>query len=301
MRLRILGAAAGGGLPQWNCRAPNSAAIWAGSAPYAAATQSSLAVAGEDTRWAVINASPDIRAQIMATPALQPRAGAALRDTPIASVLLTNGDIDHIAGLLTLRESQPFTLWMTPAIAEVLDANPIFEAVNRAIVTRRTVALDEPIVLVEGITATLFAVPGKVPLFMEEGEVRTDLEGEQTVGVALTDGHTTAFYVPGCAAMTAALARRLTDAALVLFDGTVYHDDEMVQAGVGHKTGRRMGHMAMAGPEGSIAAFAALGVARKIYVHINNTNPVWHPASPERAVAEAAGWEIAHDGLEIAL
>ena len=110
-----------------------------------------------------------------------------------------------------------------------------------------------------------------------------------------------AFYIPGCARMVPDLAGRLRGAGLVFFDGTVFRDDEMIRAGVGEKTGRRMGHMAMAGPEGSLAAFAGLGVGRKIYVHMNNTNPVWLPDSPERAEVEAAGWEIAHDGMEMAL
>lgn len=125
--------------------------------------------------------------------------------------------------------------------------------------------------------------------------------GEQTAGVELSDGETTAWYIPGCARMVPELAERLRGAALVLFDGTVFHDDEMIRAGVGEKTGRRMGHMAMAGPDGSLAAFAGLGVRRKIYVHINNTNPVWRPASAKRREVEAAGWEVARDGMEIVL
>ena len=123
--------------------------------------------------------------------------------------------------------------------------------------------------------------------------------GEQTVGVEISAGDRTIFYIPGCAGMEPALADRLRGAPVLLFDGTVFHGDEMIRAGVGAKTGRRMGHMAMSGPEGSIAAFADLDVGRKIYVHMNNTNPVWRPDSPERAEVEAAGWEVAHDGMEI--
>ncbi|MEO0819516.1 MAG: pyrroloquinoline quinone biosynthesis protein PqqB [Pseudomonadota bacterium] len=306
LRALVVGAAAGGGLPQWNCNAPNSASFWRGGAPLAAASQSSLAVTtaapGDPAAdWALLNASPDLRAQIMATPALQPRDPArfGLRDTPIRSVLLTNGDLDHIAGLLTLREKQRFTLWMTAEIAGVLDANPIFNALDPAFVTRRIVGLETPAEILPGLTATLFAVPGKVPLFMEGAEVQTDLEGEQTVGVALEAGGRRAFYIPGCARLTPALAARLDGAALLMFDGTVFHDDEMIREGVGQKTGQRMGHMAMAGPEGSLAAFEGLKIARKVYVHINNTNPVWRSGSPERAAVEAAGWEIAHDGMEL--
>ena len=242
----------------------------------------------------------------MARPQLQPRDPAkfGLRDTPISTVLLTNGDIDHIVGLLTLREKQRFRLAMTAGIADVLDANPIFEALDRSLVTREVVALDAPFDLVPGLRATLFAVPGKVPLFMEGmhggDDVQTDLMGEQTVGVAITDGQSTLYYVPGCARMIPALAERLRGADLVLFDGTLWADDEMISQGVGQKTGARMGHMSISGQDGSMAAFEGLDVARKVFVHINNTNPIWRDG-PERAQAKAAGWEIAHDGMEIIL
>ncbi|TVQ58129.1 MAG: pyrroloquinoline quinone biosynthesis protein PqqB [Rhodobacteraceae bacterium] len=300
LRAIIIGAAAGGGLPQWNCAAANSRAAWDDHrAPRA--TQSALAVTVDGDAWALVNASPDLRGQVLATPELQPRPAteAGLRNSPIKSVLLTNGDIDHVAGLLTLREGHTFDLFATPAIHAVLDANPIFEALARDRVARRPAALDAPFALLPGLTATLYAAPGKVPLYMEGETVETGIEGEQTVGVALSDGRRTLHYIPGCARMTPALAERLGGAAAVLFDGTVFHDDEMARAGVGTKTGARMGHMAMAGPEGSLAAFEGLDVGRKVYVHINNTNPVWDPRSPERARVEAAGWEVAFDGMEI--
>jgi pyrroloquinoline quinone biosynthesis protein B len=303
LRALILGSAAGGGLPQWNCRAECSASAWNGRDGLKPATQSSLAVSADGERWVLLNASPDLRAQILATPRLQPRDDeAGLRNTPIRSVVLTNGDVDHVAGLLTMRERQAFTIWMTAEIAAVLDRNPIFEVLDRGVVTRKVVGLEERFEPTGGLAARLFPVPGKVPLWLEgEAVVETDRMGEQTAGVELTCGDASAFYIPGCARMVPALADRLRGAPLVFFDGTVFHDDEMIRAGVGQKTGRRMGHMAMAGPEGSMAAFAGLEVGRKIYVHMNNTNPVWLPGSPERAEAEAAGWEIAHDGMEVSL
>ncbi|MEL6475725.1 MAG: pyrroloquinoline quinone biosynthesis protein PqqB [Pseudomonadota bacterium] len=297
LRALILGAAAGGGLPQWNCNAPNSASFWRGT-PLTPATQSSLAVGGGEG-WALLNCSPDIRQQIIATPALHPRVGA-LRDTPIHSILLTNGDVDHIAGLLTLREGTPFRLLATNEILNVIAENPIFNALDPAFVTREVVALETPFALVPGVTATLFAVPGKVPLFMEGDVVETDLMGEQTVGVELTSDGKTAFYIPGCARMVPSLEDRIRGAALLFFDGTVWTDDEMIREGVGQKTGARMGHMYMSGPGGSIEALAPLDIARKIYVHINNTNPVWRHG-PERAEAEAQGWEIGYDSMEVTL
>lgn len=296
LRLILLGAAAGGGLPQWNCGCANCRAARAGEIP--AATQSSLAASADGETWALLNASPDIGRQLLATPELHPTGPRAV---PLRSVLLTNGDIDHVAGLLTLREGQPFELVATAGIHAVIAANPIFAALDPALVPRRRVALEETVALAPGLEATLFAVPGKVPLYLEEGEdVATDLEGEQTIGVELRAGGRRALYVPGCAAVTPAIRERASGADALLFDGTLRTDDEMIRAGLGRKTGRRMGHVSMSGPGGAVAAFADLPIGRRVFVHINNSNPVWRPG-PERAEAEAAGWEIGADGLRIDL
>ncbi len=304
LRALILGTAAGGGLPQWNCNGPNSATFWRGGASLTSATQSSLAITGNGTDWALLNCSPDIRQQIIQTPALHPRDEMGMRDTPIHSILLTNGDIDHIAGLLILREKQAYRLLMTAEIAKVIAENPIFNALDPDFVSREVVGLETPFELAPGVTATLFAVPGKVPLFMEGAHggdaVQTDLMGEQTVGVELSDGAKTAFYIPGCARLVPELTERIQGAELLFFDGTLWQDDEMIQQGVGVKTGNRMGHMSMSGPDGSMALLANLDIRRKIYVHINNTNPVWRDG-PERAEARANGWEIGHDGMEVSL
>ena len=192
LRILILGSAAGGGLPQWNCGCRNCVKARRGEIP--SRSQSSIAVSADGETWAVVNASPDIRAQLTASPALHP---SGPRASPIRGVLLTNGDIDHVAGLLTLREQQPFVLFSTGEIAAVLRENRIFDALNPELVERRTIVLGEPVEIAPGVTAEMFAVPGKVPLFMEEGEVRTDLEGEQTVGVRLGAGGANAFYIPG--------------------------------------------------------------------------------------------------------
>ena len=297
LRALVLGAAAGGGLPQWNCGCSNCVEARTGER-IIPQTQSSIAVTSNGSDWALLNASPDIRTQIQDNSALHP---TGLRESPIKSVLLTNGDIDHIAGLLILREKQPFTVFLTPAIAEVIAGNPIFSALDREIVDFQEIKLDEPFELVPGVEAELFAVPGKVPLFMEEGEVVTDLEGEQTVGVLLRNDNTRMWYVPGCAKLTDNLRDRMRGEKLVFFDGTVFQNNEMQQTKVGVKTGARMGHMSMDGPDGSMSAFAELNVERKIYIHINNTNPVWDSASPERKIVENAGWEISFDGMEVSL
>ena len=296
LRTIVLGAAAGGGLPQWNCGCANCSAARRGELPVL--TQSSLAVSANGRAWAVLNASPDIGRQLLATPSLHPTGP---REVPLRSVVLTNGDIDHVAGLLTLREKQRFTLWSTREIGEVLAANPIFGALDPEFVDRRTLALEEAFEPAAGLDARLFAVPGKVPLYMEDDEATlvTDREGEQTVGVELRAGGRRAFYIPGCARMTPALAARLEAADLVFFDGTLWSDDEMIRLGLGRKTGARMGHMTMSGPGGSIEAFRGLRVGRKVFVHMNNSNPALVPGSRERRAAEAAGWTVGQDGMEI--
>ena len=298
MRIIVLGSAAGGGYPQWNSACAVGARAWRRDPAARWRTQCSLAVSADGERWVLLNASPDLRQQILSTPSLHP--SAAPRHSPIAAVVLTNGDIDHVAGLLTLRESQRFDLYATGAILDVLGANPIFDALNPAYVIRHRMTLDEP-VEVAGLTILPFAVPGKVALYLERGEPMIGSEGEDTIGLELRAGSATFIFVPGCARMTDALAARLEGAPLVFFDGTLWTDDEMIRSGTGTKAGTRMGHMSVAGPDGSLAAFAPLRVRRKVYIHINNTNPMLLDDSPERATAERAGWEVAHDGMEVRL
>lgn len=293
MRIIILGAGAGGGLPQWNCGCANCDAARAGR--LAAMTQSAVAVSADGESWAIINASPDIRAQLAATAALHP---SGLRDMPLRSVLLTNGDIDHVAGLLTLRESQPFDLFATPTIHRVLADNPVFAAVNPALVPRREIALDTPFPLAPGLTATLFAVPGKVPLYLEGETVQTDLIAETTVGVELTANGRRALYIPGCADLPDWLLARIDGADALLFDGTLWTDDEMIAAGLGQKTSRRMGHMPV---RDSLTRLAGTQTGQRVYIHMNNSNPLCDPASAEAAQVRAAGWQIGRDGLEITL
>lgn len=293
MRIIVLGAAAGGGLPQWNCGCGNCNAARAGRIP--AMTQSSVAVSADGREWAVLNASPDIRAQLAAVPALHP---TGLRDVPLRSVLVTNGDIDHVAGLLTLRESQPFALFATPAIHAVLAENPMLGALRGDLVARKPVALDQAVAIAPGLTATLFAVPGKVPLYQEGTVVETGLVGETTVGVELTAGGRRALYIPGCAELPDWLKGRITAADLLMFDGTLWEDDEMIRMGLGQKTGRRMGHMPVVE---TMAALKDVPVGRRVFVHMNNSNPLTDPGSAQTREAEASGWQVGRDGMEITL
>lgn len=246
----------------------------------------------------LINASPDLRQQILATPALHPRQGS--RDTPISAVVLTNGDVDHVAGLLTLRERQAFALHASPQLHAMLEADPVFAVLDRDLVHRHTMALDGTNDIA-GLAITPFAVPGKVPLFLESEEVEIGRETEMTIGLDIRANDRRIVHIPGCAVVTLAVRDRVAGADLLLFDGTTFTDDEMPRLGLSPKTATRMGHVAMSGPSGSLDALAGTDVRQKFYIHINNTNPVLVDGSPERGIVEAACWRIAHDGLEIAL
>jgi len=307
MRIRVLGAAAGGGFPQWNCNCETCRRAWKGETP--AQTQASLAVSADGESWFLLNASPDLRAQILANPPLQPRHPG--RHSPIVGAVLTNGDVDAIAGLLSLRESQKLALYATPRVLDVLGANSIFNVLNPDYVARRPITLGEPVDLqtrdggTTGLRIEAFSVPGKVALYLEDAAIEQRLaqRSEDTVGLVISSPATGKrfYYLPACAALDDELKARLRGAALLFFDGTLWRDDEMIRAGLGAKTGRRMGHLSVSGRDGSMEALADLGIARKLFIHINNTNPILCAGSPERAAVEAAGWQVASDGLEIAL
>lgn len=262
-------------------------------------TQSSLAVTVNGAQWLVVNASPDIRSQISQTKELHPRMD--LRHSPIGAVLLTSGDVDHTAGLLTLRESQPFSLYATSAVLCGLARNPIFSVLQAQSVDRQEVQLEQVFEPIEDLRVTTFATPGKVPLW---SETETEVIGEateDTIGVILEADDRRLAYVPGCALVTDELRSRIAGADVLFFDGTVLHNDDLVRAKVGSKTGWRMGHVPMIGDNGSIAALADIPVGQRIFVHINNTNPVLIEGSNERRLVEDAGWTVAHDGLKISL
>lgn len=312
MRLKVLGSAAGGGFPQWNCNYRLSRAVRNGERGFRARTQSSLGVSSDGRDWVLFNASPDIREQIAANRELQPREDGPLRASPIRAVILTNADVDHIAGLLSLRERHRFVIYATARVLRVLAENSIFNVLDGELVERRKLPLNAPTPIADwqgrptSIVVEAFPVPGKVALFLEDDGKAEEGFGTQegdTVGVRIwQEGHdAAALYVPGCAAIDPDLRGRIADAACLLFDGTVYADDEMANAGVGTKTGRRMGHLHIGGAGGSMALLADIAPKRRIYVHINNTNPILDDNSPEAAAVRAVGWEIGYDGMEISL
>jgi pyrroloquinoline quinone biosynthesis protein B len=302
LRILVLGSAAGGGFPQWNSNAPGCRRARAGDPAARSRTQTSLAVSADDgATWVLLNAAPDLRAQIEASPPLWPREG--VRSSPIAAIVLTGADVDAVAGLLTLREHHRFAVYATRPVLETLAANPIFDVLARDCVERIELRA-EGAAEIAGLQVRAFRVPGKVPLYLEGAGFAAERheESDNVVGLELADAAgARCFFIPGCAAMTPGLAGRLRGASLVFFDGTLWADDEMIRLGLGAKTGRRMGHMSVAGDDGVIAAFRDLGVRRRVLIHINNSNPVLLDDSAERRQAEAAGWEIAHDGMELRL
>jgi pyrroloquinoline quinone biosynthesis protein B len=303
----VLGSAAGGGFPQWNSNAPACRRARYGEPGANARTQASLAVSGNGRDWFVLNASPDLRLQIEATPALHPREG--LRSSPISGMVIPGGDVDAVAGLLHLRERHQFTVYAPSRVLAVIAANPIFGVLAPDCVQRVELPLDREVDLAgafgaSGLAVVSFAVPAKVPLYLEAaGEDPVIGEEGDAVGLEIIDTQTrrSLFFIPGCAEMTEGLRQRLAGAELVFFDGTLWRDDEVIRLGVGIKTGRRMGHMSMSGEDGTIAAFRDLGVKRRIFIHINNSNPVLLEDSAERRLAEEAGWEVAYDGMEVRL
>ena len=308
MMIKILGSAAGGGLPQWNCNGRNSAAVRKGAAGLTPRTQASVAVTADGEQWVLLNAAPDLRQQINETPELHPKPDAAARNSPIKAVVLTNGDVDAVAGLLTLREGQAFTVYGTERVLDVLAANSIFDVLDARLVKRVVMGFERPFAVegpsgAIGIAIEAFPVPGKVPLYLEDAKAGAGLgtQDGDTVGLKVTEISSGRhfFYVPGCARLDDALRARLKGAPLLFFDGTLYTNDEMIAQGLLNKTGERMGHMNMSGSAGSIAEIAPLAVGRKIFIHINNSNPALREGSPERAAVEKAGWEVSYDGMEV--
>lgn len=315
LQVLVLGAAAGGGFPQWNSNNEASRRARRGDPLARPSTQSSVAVSADGDNWVLLNASPDLRQQINDNHQLHPREG--VRHSPIRAVVLTNGDVDHVAGLLTLRESHPLAIYATGRVLSVLESNTIFNVLNPTYVDRRQLRLRETFEPESkegeelGLAITPFAIPGKVALYLEDekagngnfGTVEEDtiaLRIENTAG-ANGSARRRFLYVPACAAPSATLTAEMEGADLMMFDGTLWQDDEMRMQGAGVKTGRRMGHMSLAGPEGTLSVFADSPVARKVFIHINNTNPILLSDSAERAAVEAAGWEVAYDGMEITL
>jgi pyrroloquinoline quinone biosynthesis protein B len=301
-----LGSAAGGGFPQWNCGCPNCRGVRAGAIAAVPRTQESVAVSADGEAWFLLNASPEIRAQIESFPALHPRGP---RDSPIAGILLTNGDLDHCLGLLSLRESHPVTVYATDRVRRgFIDGNVLYRTLERfegqvawrSLAPGRAEELTGPGGAPSGLTVTAVALPGKPPVHLMG---RFPPDREDNVGFRILERSTgqVLAYFSGVAAVTPAVLQALEGAACVFFDGTFWSNDELIALGLGSQRAADMAHLPVGGPGGSLAALADSWSGRRVYIHVNNTNPILRDDSPERSAVEAEGWTVAHDGMEIAL
>jgi pyrroloquinoline quinone biosynthesis protein B len=308
LRVVVLGAAAGGGVPQWNCGCEVCRAA-RGEHRELRSTQASIAFSADGAHWFLVNASPDLRQQLINTPQLHPRKGA-LRHSPIAGVILTNGEIDAVAGLLSMREGSPFAIYAHAKVLAILKSNSIFNVLSEKNVARVPIEIDQafepkrPDGAPSGIEILPFTVPGKGAWYLEGRAHPGGNDGAgDTLGLRIGDTATNRhfFFLAACADVNDGLKARLNGAPLVFFDGTVWRDDELILAGLGTKTGQGMGHISMSGHKGAIESLADVAIDRRIFLHINNSNPALLHGSAERKIAENAGWQIPADGMEIEL
>jgi pyrroloquinoline quinone biosynthesis protein B len=316
MKIIVLGSAAGGGFPQWNCNCRNCDGLRRGTITATARTQSSIAVSKNGSDWVLVNASPDILAQIRATPALQP--ARRQRDTGIAAVMLMDAQVDHVTGLLMLREGQALPLYCTARVWDDLNTSlPLAPVLSHYCGLRwqplQTIG-DGPAMLpvqvpgIDGIRFTPLALTSKAPPYSPH---RAHPGIGDNIGLLIEDldQGSALFYAPGLGAIEAQVEAAMNRADCVLVDGTFWRADEMIELGFSSKRAADMGHLPQAGAEGMIAVLDGLdprpkdhpNARRKILIHINNTNPILDDDSPERAILARHGIEVAFDGMEISL
>lgn len=303
MFIQILGSAAGGGFPQWNCNCTNCAGLRAGTLRGQARTQSSIAISDNGVDWILCNASPDIRAQLEAFPALQPARKP--RDTAIGAIILLDSQIDHTTGLLTLREGCPHEVWCTEMVHQDLTTGfPLFNMLGHwnGGLKWNPIALDGSFVIPACPNLVITPIPlrSSAPPYSPH---RNDPHPGDNIGLFIEDRHTGGklFYAPGLGQVSEALLGTMRGADCLLVDGTLWRDDEMRVREVGDKLGSEMGHLPQSGPGGMIEVLDGLPAARKILIHINNTNPILDQDSPERAMLDEHGIEVAFDGMSIEL
>ncbi len=303
MFIQILGSAAGGGFPQWNCNCTNCAGLRAGTLRGQARTQSSIAISDNEVDWILCNASPDIRAQLEAFPALQPARKP--RDTAIGAIILLDSQIDHTTGLLTLREGCPHEVWCTEMVHQDLTTGfPLFNMLEHwnGGLKWNPIALDGSFVIpaCPNLVITPISLRSSAPPYSPH---RNDPHPGDNIGLFIEDRRTGGklFYAPGLGQVSEALLGTMRGADCLLVDGTLWRDDEMRVREVGDKLGSEMGHLPQSGPGGMIEVLDGLPAARKILIHINNTNPILDQDSPERAMLDEHGIEVAFDGMSIEL
>jgi pyrroloquinoline quinone biosynthesis protein B len=302
VRIKILGAAAGGGLPQWNCTCPNCSALRHKRPHIQSRTQSQLAVTADEDAWFLINASPDLRAQLNDNPEIHPDPAKGLRNTPVAGIILTSADLDHVLGLLLMREFTPVRIYATPPVLSILRENSFFQMLDRLPGQSRWTVIEPGVSFYagNGLTCTPIALSNSLPSYVG-GEERSSLDSTgATIGLILEDAKgARVAYLPALSSVSPSLKQLLNTCSSILVDGTFWSDDELQSIQPGTPLARSMGHLPINGPDGSLAILRDLDGIRKIYTHINNTNPILQEQSSERRAVQDAGWEVAWDGLEI--
>jgi len=300
VQVRVLGSAAGGGVPQWNCGCENCREARRAGGSVVPRTQESVAVSADGAAWFLLNVSPEVRAQIESFPSLWPRDR---RHSPLAGLLLTNGDLDHCLGLLSLRESYPLAVYATESVRSGFTSeNVLYRTLDRFAgqVTWRALALGQEQQLGDSpLTVTAVGTPGKLPLHLEG---RRAPGPDDNVGLLIRDNRTgkSLAYFSGVAGPSPALVQAVSAADLVFFDGTFWSSDELIAAGLGTRRAEEMAHWPVGGADGSLPFLSRLR-GRRVLIHINNTNPILRADSAERRAVEAGGVEIAADGLELTL
>jgi pyrroloquinoline quinone biosynthesis protein B len=301
VRVHILGSAAGGGFPQWNCNCANCNGVRTGSLAAKARTQCSVAVSADGSRWSLLNASPDLRAQIFSFPELLP--ARSVRGSAIDAVLLSDAELDHVTGLLSLREAQPVRLYCTSRVFDwVFGSNPIFAALNQPERFRVTLVENRKGETIGcGLGFEALFVSGKVPAYVKTPTPPDGHDGA-VVAYKILDvrAGSSILYVPAIKRIDENFIAAAADCDCLLFDGTFWSEDEMELRGAGERTASAMGHVPISGSAGSLARLSDLSI-RKIYTHMNNTNPVLDENSAERREVEKAGWEVAEDGTDFAV
>lgn len=306
MRVKVLGSAAGGGFPQWNCACGNCRRLRAGTFSGKARTQVQVAVTADSRDWYLLNASPDILRQIEATPELHPVGES--RHTPIAAVALSSGDLDQVLGLILLRESQPLRVYATDSLRRLLvEDNSMLRMLQKQLSwTPVTPGTAYELTSVSGVKSgiTCFPIPlaGQFPRYVSAERAAGLNPADALLGFQIeTPQGKKLIYMPGVPRLEASTVEYLNACDLLLFDATFWVEDELIRIQGSGPTASQMGHMPISGPSGSLALLANVRRPRKIYAHINNTNPILDEASPEHRQVRDAGWEIAHDGMEFEL
>lgn len=309
MQVIALGTAAGGGFPQWNCGCANCAAVRAGRFAGKVRTQAQLAVSGDGHSWFLLGASPDLRSQIEATPSLHPQTG--LRQSPIAGVVLAGADLDHVLGLLLLRELQPLRVYATESVTRLLrEDNSMFRMLNRvpeqvewsSLHGSESIALSDARGRDSGLRCEAISLASKFPAYVGVGRSSELSTHEALVGLIVTDTSNKKLgYFPAVSEVDPALLARLDEVDVLFFDGTFWSDDELIKVQGTGQSARQMGHLPVSGRGGSLERLSGLRHPRKIFVHINNTNPILNEAGEEHRQVRAAGWEVAEDGWQCEL